>query len=92
MGAVAGAADERPPRANPPTDRMMEMFEALMSEMKTNARDIKKEMKENIEANARDMGAKMDANTRELRGEMQRMGRSMQAGMKGIMAIARDET
>ena len=30
MGAVAEVADERPPRTISSTDRMMEMFEALM--------------------------------------------------------------
>ena len=49
MGAAAGAADERPPRANLPTDRMMDIFEALMGKMDANMRDIQA------------MGNKMDA-------------------------------
>jgi len=95
MGAVAGTADERPPCANPPTDRMMEMFEALMNNMDTNTRESNAKM----DTNARESNDRMDANMQTLRGEMQDMGLNLQAGQKavsmgirGIMAIARGET
>uniref|UniRef100_A0A8C4PX57 Uncharacterized protein n=1 Tax=Eptatretus burgeri TaxID=7764 RepID=A0A8C4PX57_EPTBU len=90
MGAVAGVADERPPRANSPMDRTMEMFEALMSkmdgnahEMKENAQQLKDEMKTNMETNAQRMKEEME----KMRGEMQNMGRRRQAGTARMLAI-----
>ena len=78
MGAVAGAADERPPRANPPTDRMMEMLMRMMQEMKNeiNTNDING----NLDA----MRGDMDANTQTLQGETQSMGLNLQAGQEAL--------
>ena len=62
----------------------MEMMKQFRQRMMHQLNEMKKEMDS--------MNKKMNENMRTLRGETQSMGLNLQAGTKGIMAIARDET
>jgi len=78
----------------------------MEKKMDTNAQQMKNEMNENacrmenkmdslnkkMDGNALEAKNKMKNEMKEMRGEMQRIGRSLQAGTVGIMAIARSET
>ena len=90
IGAVAGAADERPPRANSPTDWMMDMFEALMGKMDVNMQ----EMNANMQAMRGDLQAtngkmeamenKMEANECKMNGNLDAMRGGMDENMQTL--------
>ena len=67
--------------------QMGNKIKGINNEMKTNAQQMNNKM----DTNAQKMENKMDENMQTLRGEMRRIGQSLQAGTKGIMAIARSE-